>query len=132
MAIHDTIGDYLTAIRNASRAHKETIVVPFSKTKQAIGEILVREGYLRSCEKVEVRTNVPALRLGLKYVRQRPVITDLQRASRPGCRQYTGARQTPKVLGGMGFTIISTPQGVLKDSEARRRKVGGEVLCEVW
>lgn len=132
MAIHDTIGDFLTAIRNASRAKRETIEVPYSKMRLAIGEILVKEGYLLKCEKVESRPNVPAIRINLKYVNETPAITDLQRASKPGCRRYTSATEMPKVLGGLGFSIISTPQGVLKDAEARRRKVGGEVVCEVW
>jgi small subunit ribosomal protein S8 len=132
MAIHDTIGDFLTAIRNGSRARRESIQVPYSKMKHAIGDILVKEGYLLRCEKTEERPNVPALRLTLKYVNETPAITDLQRASRPGCRRYTSSRETPKVLGGLGFTIISTPEGVFKDAEARRRKVGGEVVCEVW
>ncbi len=132
MAIHDTIGDFLTAIRNASRAGRETIETPFSKMRLAIGEILVTEGYLARCEKVEVRKNVQAIRMDLKYVNNVPAITDLQRASRPGCRRYTGSTEMPKVLGGLGFSIVSTPKGVLKDSEARRQKVGGEVVCEVW
>ncbi len=132
MAIHDTIGDFLTAIRNGSRAGRESIEVPYSKMRLAIGEILVNEGYLLKCEKIEARPNVPAIRIELKYVNQTPAITDLQRASKPGCRRYTSATDMPKVLGGLGFSIVSTPQGVLKDAEARRRKVGGEVVCEVW
>ncbi|MFP4352159.1 MAG: 30S ribosomal protein S8 [Puniceicoccaceae bacterium] len=132
MAIHDTIGDFLTAIRNGSRAGRETIETPFSKMRLAIGEILVREGYLLKCEKIESRPNVPAIRITLKYVNKVPAITDVQRASRPGCRRYTGATGMPRVLGGLGFSIISTPKGVLKDSDARRQKVGGEVVCEVW
>ncbi len=132
MAIHDTIGDFLTAIRNGSRAKRETIETPYSKMSLAIGEILVKEGYLLSCEKVEARKNVPAIRIALKYVDHTPAITDVQRASKPGCRRYTSATEMPKVLGGLGFSIISTPQGVFKDAEARRRKVGGEVVCEVW
>lgn len=132
MAIHDTIGDFLTAIRNASRSKRERIEVPYSKVSLAIGEILVKEGYLLGCEKIEVRKNVPGIRIALKYVDKTPAITDVQRASKPGCRRYTSATEMPKVLGGLGFSIISTPQGVFKDSEARRRKVGGEVVCEVW
>lgn len=132
MAIHDTIGNFLTAIRNASRAGKEVIEVPYSKMSLAIGEILVKEGYLQSCDKIDVRENVPGIRIALKYVNQTPAITDVQRSSKPGCRRYTSATEMPKVLGGLGFSIISTPQGVFKDSEARRRKVGGEVVCEVW
>jgi len=132
MAIHDTIGDFLTAIRNGSRAGRETIETPYSKVRLAIAEILVKEGYLAKCEKVEVRTNVPAIRMELKYVNNVSAITDLQRVSRPGCRSYTSSTEMPKVLGGLGFSIISTPKGVLKDSEARREKVGGEVVCEVW
>lgn len=132
MAIHDTIGDFLTSVRNASRAKRETIEVPYSKMSLAIGEILVNEGYLKSCEKIEVRKNIPGIRIALKYVNQTPAITDVQRSSKPGCRRYTSATEMPKVLGGLGFSIISTPQGVFKDAEARRRKVGGEVVCAVW
>jgi len=132
MAIHDTIGDFLTAIRNGSRAGRETIETPYSKMRLAIGEILVKEGYLGKCEKVEAEKKGPAIRINLKYVNSTPAITDVQRASRPGCRRYTASDQMPKVLGGLGFSIISTPKGVLKDSDARRQKVGGEVVCEVW
>ena len=132
MAIHDTIGDFLTAIRNASSAKKEQIVTPYSKMRLAIAEILVSEGYLAKCEKIEQKPGVPSIRITLKYVKQTPALTDLQRYSRPGCRRYTKANEMPKVLGGLGFSIISTPKGVLKDSDARRQKVGGEVVCEVW
>lgn len=132
MAIHDTIGDFLTAIRNASRAKKEEIVTPYSKMRLAIAEILVNEGYLAACEKIEKKPGIPAIRITLKYVRQTPALTDLQRNSRPGCRRYTKANEMPKVLGGLGFSIISTPKGVLKDSDAKRQKLGGEVVCEVW
>tara|TARA_R100000027_G_scaffold18279_2_gene13155 strand:+ start:23620 stop:24018 length:399 start_codon:yes stop_codon:yes gene_type:complete len=132
MAIHDTIGNFLTAIRNGSRAGRETIETPFSKMSLAIGEILVKEGYLAKCEMVEARTNVSAIRMELKYVNNVPAITDLQRLSRPGCRRYAAKGEMPKVLGGLGFSIVSTPKGVLKDSDARRQKVGGEVVCEVW
>lgn len=132
MAIHDTIGNFLTAIRNGSRAGRETIETPFSKMSLAIGEILVKEGYLAKCEVFESRKNVSAIRMELKYVNNVPAITDLQRMSRPGCRRYAAKDEMPKVLGGLGFSIVSTPKGVLKDSEARRQNVGGEVVCEVW
>jgi small subunit ribosomal protein S8 len=132
MAIHDTIGDFLTAIRNASRAKKEQIETPYSKMRMAIAEILVAEGYLAKCEKIDKKTGLPAIRITLKYVKQSPALTDLQRNSRPGCRRYAKVNEMPKVLGGLGFSIISTPKGVLKDTEARRQKVGGEVVCEVW
>lgn len=132
MAIHDTIGDYLTTIRNASRSKRENLETPYSKMRLAIGEILVNEGYLAKCEKVESRPGVPGIRIDLKYVNNTPALTDLQRCSKPGCRRYTKSNEIPKVLAGLGFSIISTPKGVLKDAEARRRKLGGEIVCEVW
>ena len=132
MAVHDNIGDFLTVLRNGSRAGREEVETSFSKTREAIGRILVEEGFLVSCESYELPSGVKRLRIRLKYVADTPALTDIQRTSRPGSRRYTKAKESPRVLGGLGFSILSTPRGLLKDREARRQNVGGEIVCSVW
>lgn len=131
MSAHDTIGDFITAIRNASRAGKEEIETGYSRMRAEIARILVEEGYLAGFD-VAGTDKIKRLKLRLKYVRQVPALTDVQRYSRPGCRRYCKSDEIPRVLGGLGFAILSTPQGLLKDSDARKNKVGGEVVCTVW
>ena len=128
----DPIADLLTRIRNACRAHKERVDVPWSRTKESIAHVMVSEGYLKECvatgEGVE-----KVLRITLRYdARRQPVITDLQRVSRPSLRVYVGANEAPRVRRGMGISILSTNKGVMPDREARKQQVGGEVLCAVW
>lgn len=126
----DPIADFLTRIRNGSKALLPLVEVPHSRLKEGIARILVREGYAADCS-VE-GTKVKRLKLRLKYNGRKGVITGIRRVSRPGLRQYAGARELPRVLGGLGVAIVSTPQGVMTSAEARRRHVGGEVLCYVW
>ena len=128
----DPIADLLTRIRNACRARKERVDVPWSRTKERIATVMVSEGYLKECvvtgEGVE-----KVLRISLRYdARRQPVITDLQRVSRPSLRVYVGAEEAPRVRRGMGISILSTNKGVMPDHEARKQNVGGEVLCAVW
>jgi small subunit ribosomal protein S8 len=130
MAMADPISDFLTQIRNANMVFKEKVELPSSRLKEAIASILKREGYIRNYRVIEHKKK-PVLRVYLKYGPNRErVITNMKRVSRPSLRVYAGVSQLPRVLGGLGIAIVSTPRGLLTDSEARRQKVGGEVLCE--
>lgn len=129
----DPIADMLTRIRNAVAIANASVDVPASKFKLALAEVLVREGYLKSVERVTDDAGHAILRIGLKYGPKRaPVIHQLTRVSKPGRRAYAKAKQVPVVRGGLGVAVISTPHGLLVDREARRKNVGGEVVCEVW
>ena len=129
----DPIADMLTRIRNAVAIANSSVDVPASIFKQALAEVLVREGYLKSVERATNDAGHAVLRIGLKYGPKRaPVIHELTRVSKPGRRAYAKAKQVPVVRGGLGIAVISTPQGLMVDREARRKNVGGEVVCEVW
>ncbi|MEX0325420.1 MAG: 30S ribosomal protein S8 [Puniceicoccaceae bacterium] len=127
----DPISDFLTVIRNAYRAGKENCDTRYSKIHKRIAEILKEEGYLREVEQVEVNGK-PALRLTLKYVDEVPALTGIKRVSTPGRRLYFQSRDIPRTLGGLGVGILTTSRGVLKDKEARRQNVGGEMICAIW
>jgi len=128
----DPIADFLTRIRNAVSAGHKTVDIPASKMKEAMSNILLREGYLRNVEKVgDAPKHV--LRLTLKYgPDNESVITGLERVSKPGFRRYVNAENLPRVLGGMGIALLTTSSGVVTDGEARKSHVGGEVLCHIW
>ena len=137
MSMTDPIADMLTRIRNALIVGHSSVAMPASKIKVAIAKILKEEGYISSYEVVD--GTIPAqkvLRVRLKYVGERrertPVITGLERVSRPGRRVYTHKQEIPWVLSGMGIAILSTPKGVMTGQRARQLGVGGEVLCKVW
>jgi len=126
----DPIADLLTRIRNASQALVPVVELPHSRLKQRIAEILHHEGYLAE---VSVEgAKLKKLRLRLKFQGRKGVIAGLRRISSPGLRRYVAATELPRVLGGLGIAIISTPQGVMTSTEARKANVGGEVLCYVW
>ena len=129
----DPIADMLTRIRNANTAKHDTVLVPASKMKIAIADILVREGYIAKCEIVE-DGNFKNLLITLKYGEDKneKIITGIKRISKPGLRVYAGKDELPRVLGGLGIAILSTNQGVITDKEARKLQVGGEVLAFVW
>jgi len=134
MTMTDPIADMLTRIRNANIAFHDDVLMPSSKLKEAVAKILEQEGYITGFA-LEDRPGKPGnlLRIRLKYTNDRQrVITGIKRASKPGLREYRRANEVPRVLGGMGIAIISTNQGLLTDREARKRNVGGEVLCTVW
>ncbi len=132
MSLSDPIGDMLTRIRNACMARRATVSIPASKIKVAIADILKREGFIRDY-RIEPGTPRDTIEITLKYTDdRRPVITGLKRVSKPGLRIYTGRSEIPRVLGGLGLSIISTPKGVLAGHEAWNARVGGEVLCYVW
>jgi len=129
--VSDPIADFLTRVRNAVRSGKAEIVAPFSKFKGEVARILKEEGFVESYS-VEQLEGRPYLRVGLKYVGSRSVITELKRVSRPGLRRYVGAADIPRVLSGVGISILSTSSGVMSSREARRKNVGGELLAFVW
>lgn len=132
MSMTDPIADMLSRIRNAASAAHEDVNVPASKIKENIARILVEEGYLEGYERVEDNGH-PAIVIRLRYSGERdPAISGLKRVSKPGRRVYKGAGELPRVLGGLGVAIISTSQGVMTDKEARRARVGGEILAYVW
>lgn len=129
--VSDPIADFLTRIRNATRSGKAEIVAPFSKMKGEVARVLKEEGFVSSVE-IDKSDAMPKIRVGLKFVGSRSVITNLQRVSRPGLRRYVGADDIPKVLSGVGISILSTSSGVMSSREARRKNVGGELLAFVW
>jgi len=128
----DPIADMLTRLRNANTAYKSRVDIPLSKLKEELARILVSEGYVDGYEIVGEGVH-RSLRVKLRYGPERSrVINGLRRVSKPGLRVYRGASDLPRVNGGLGVAVISTSQGVLPDREARRRRLGGEVMCEVW
>ncbi len=124
----DPIADMLTRIRNAARVSKETIELPYSRVKFEIAKILEKEGYLG---RIDADPEHRTLTLHLRYEGRQPAIRDLQRLSKPGRRLYVGWDDIPRVMSGLGLTIISTSQGIMTGGEARKRKLGGELVCEV-
>jgi len=133
MAVNDTIADMLTRLRNANLARHQTTQVPSTKLTRSIAQVLKDEGFISEFETVGegVKTN---LRIALKYKgkNRSPIISKLERVSRPGLRVYKNRKELPRVLGGIGIAIISTSHGIMTDREARRQGIGGEVLCYVW
>lgn len=134
MNVSDPIADMLTRIRNASAARHDSVNIPASKIKVAIAKVLKDEGFIRDFAVVpEEDKPQPNLKVELSYGgRRQPVLNGLQRVSKPGLRVYVQRREIPRVYGGLGIAIISTPRGVMTGQEARRAEVGGEVLCYVW
>jgi small subunit ribosomal protein S8 len=134
MTMTDPIADMLTRLRNANVARHETVRMPSSKLKEALAAILVREGYIAGFRVLsDEKRPGRALEVTMKYSPDRTcTISGIRRVSKPGLRVYTGADKLPRVLGGLGVAVLSTSQGLMTDREARRRRVGGEVLCYVW
>jgi small subunit ribosomal protein S8 len=132
MSMTDPIADMLARIRNASTAMHDDVVIPASKIKANIAKILEDEGYVDAVESVEVEGH-PAIKIKLRYSETRErAISGIRRISKPGRRVYRGSQELPRVLGGLGVAIISTSHGVMTDKQARRAKVGGEILAYVW
>ena len=130
--VNDPIADMLTRIRNASMVKQKQVVMPHSKIKVSIAEILQAEGFIDAFAVMEDKPQ-SKLVLRLKYTPQgRPVITGLERVSKPGRRFYSGAKDIPWVRSGLGINIVSTPKGLMTGRKARREKLGGEILCNVW
>jgi small subunit ribosomal protein S8 len=134
MTMTDPIADMLTRIRNANVAMHDTVRMPSSKLKEALADVLVREGYIEGFSVNEGQERPGrTLEITMKYTKDRArTISGVRRVSKPGLRVYTGADKLPRVLGGLGVAVLSTSQGLMTDREARKRRVGGEVLCYVW
>lgn len=130
MSINDPIGDFLTRIRNGQQARKKFIVSPSSKLREAVAAVLKEEGYIAEFA-VTAEGNKKTISVTLKYFAGKPVIEKLQRISTPSLRVYKGKDELPKVLGGLGVAIISTPKGVVSDRRARADGQGGEIICLV-
>ena len=132
MVMTDPIADFLTRIRNANTAYQEIVEMPSSKLKMAMTDILKREGFIKDYE-FQQDDKQGVLKLYLKFGPNREkVITGLKRISKPGLRVYAGKHEVPRVLGGLGLAVISTSKGIMTDKQARKERVGGEVLCYVW
>jgi small subunit ribosomal protein S8 len=128
----DPIADFLTRIRNANQAYKERVEIPNSRMKRALTEIMKNEGFLRNYDKIDDGKQ-GMLRLYLKYgPNKQKVLTGLKRISKPGLRVYVQKDEVPKVLGGLGISVISTPKGLMTDKQARQDGLGGEVICYIW
>jgi len=131
MPVTDPISDFLTRIRNAVKAKKKYVDIPSSKMKVSLAEILKSNKFIKDYNVIEDnKQNI--LRIHLQYVGGIPSITGLKRISTPGLRQYTDKDGAPRVLGGLGISIISTPKGLLTDKQAKKEAVGGEIICHVW
>ena len=131
MPLTDPLGDMLTRIRNGQRARKDSVLSPASKLRARVLDVLQREGYIRGYSEEEMGP-AKGIRIELKYFEGQPAIKHVARVSKPGRRVYSGSQDLPRVMNGLGITIVSTPKGVLSDAEAREQNVGGEVLAEVF
>lgn len=131
--VTDPVADMLTRVRNASRARLEKVDMPASRLKERIAQVLKEEGYIKNFRTIAEGNNQATLRIFLKYTAENEgVISGLRRVSRPGLRVYVQKNEIPKVMSGLGISILSTPKGVLTDRAARKENVGGELLCTVW
>ncbi|MEA3186863.1 MAG: small subunit ribosomal protein [Chthoniobacter sp.] len=127
----DPIADFLTRLRNSGGALKSEVLAPYSKIKAEIARILKQEGYISGYE-VDTTGDHPQIKVQIKLANRSSAITGLKRVSKPGLRRYVGAKDVPRVLGGMGIAILSTPRGLLTGREAKKHNVGGELLAYVW
>lgn len=125
--VNDPISDLLTRIKNGYMAEKREVVVPWSRLKQTVAEVFVKEGYL-----LETKVDEGILTLKLKYDQKTPALTQVKRVSRPSLRVYVRKNELPRVLGGLGTAVVSTPAGIMTAKEARKKGLGGEVICEIW
>ena len=130
--MNDPVGDMLTRIRNAQMRGKSTVSTPASKLRAWVLDVLADEGYIRGYEKTSSTDGHGAIEISFKYFDGIPVIKELKRISKPGRRVYLGVKDIPQVRQGLGLSIVSTPQGVMSDANARAKNVGGEVICTVF
>jgi len=128
----DPLADMLTRIRNGQRVNKETVSSPASNMRQRVLDVLEREGFIRGYNRVEDANGKPQINIELKYNEGSPVIREIKRVSKPGLRVYSSVANLPRIRNGLGISIVSTPKGVLSDSEARANNVGGEIICTVF
>lgn len=129
--MNDPLGDMLTRIRNALMRHRTNVVTPASRLRQRVLDVLIEEGYIRGYTETVDAKGFKQFEIELKYFEGAPVISEIQRVSKPGRREYRKVRDLPLVQNGLGIAIVSTPQGVMSDAVARRNNVGGEILCHV-
>ena len=132
MTMTDPIADMLTRIRNANTAMHDDVSMPSSKLKEALAQVLHREGYIQGFRINENGGPTKILTIDMKYVDRKRVINGVKRVSTPGLRVYTKAGEIPRVLGGLGVAVVSTSKGLMTDRDARKERVGGEVVCYVW
>jgi len=131
MAVTDPIADFLTRIRNASKARKLRVDIPASNMKKNLAEILKKQNFIKDYSIVEDNKQ-DIIRVELKYISGSPAISGLKRISKPGLRIYKNSKDLPRVLNGLGVAVISTPSGLLTDKEARLKSAGGEIVCYIW
>ncbi|HEX6564379.1 MAG TPA: 30S ribosomal protein S8 [Chthoniobacterales bacterium] len=127
----DPIADFLTRLRNAATSHRADVKLPYSKIKEEIARILKEEGYIAEYE-VDRSTRPAVIKVTMKFVNRTPALTGIKRISKPGLRKYIGADEVPRVLGGMGTSIVSSSRGILTGRQAKRENIGGELLAIVW
>ena len=132
MAFNDALSDMLARIKNAHKARKSFTSCYKSKLNSNVLNVLKEEGYIRDFKDVEVRKGVNNIQIDLKYYDGTPVIKNIKRVSKPGIRVYSKISDLPKIYGGLGISILSTPKGVMSDNQAKKNNVGGEILCEVF
>ena len=132
MSFNDALSDMLARIKNAHKARKSFTSCYKSKLNLNVLTVLKEEGYIRDFKNIEVRKGIANIQIDLKYYNGDPVIKNIKRVSKPGIRVYSKISDLPKIYGGLGISIISTPKGVMSDNQARKNNVGGEILCEVF
>ena len=132
MSVHDTIGDFITVIRNAGQAGRTSCTYPHSNLRAGLASILKERGFVSDCSEAKTEEGHKCIEVHLKYVNGESAIRGISRISTPGRRSYCGYRDIPHVLGGLGISILSTPKGIIDDKTARKNKLGGELLCSVW
>lgn len=132
MNVTDSIGDMLTRIRNANSALKPDVLVPYSRLKAEIAKVLKRQGYIADFYAEKLENGRQVLKIQLKIIGKERAIVGIKRISRPGLRRYVGSQEVPRVLGGMGISILTTSRGIMTGHEAKKARVGGELLAYVW
>ena len=132
MAFNDALSDMLARIKNAHKARKSFTSCYKSKLNSNVLNVLKAEGYIRDFKDIEVSKGISNIQIDLKYYNGAPVIKNIKRVSKPGIRVYSKITDLPKIYGGLGISILSTPKGVMSDAQARKNNVGGEILCEVF
>lgn len=131
MASHDPLGDFLTILRNGSKAELATVTTQWSNVREGVARILKENGFIADFVKTE-QNGLPVLQITLKYAKKSAAIAGIKRISSPGCRVYTSYSDIPKVIGGMGISILTTSKGLVSDRTARQQKIGGELIAQVW
>ncbi len=127
----DPIADMLTRIKNALLAGHPKVIMPHSKLKKALADILLESGYISKVGITEMKPQ-SQIEIELKYVGKTPAITEVRRLSKPGRRLYASVKEIPRALGGYGITVVSTSKGIMTDQRARKQRIGGEIICQVW